>query len=529
MRGKMKVHSTLRVLLAIVHEISAVPKDPADGGDFVNCGQFTTGGWTIPQWNCLRFPGYPDKVAGAIVDVYFATDTLATSTPASNALMAKHVKQVRNGIDRALPDYAIFAKVPPIIRIVLSPDLPQVDGKPANADGLTICRADQTVCFSWIRMNRADDPADPFNIERTTAHELYHTIQDMNHDPYQAGPPTGWWVEGSPTFFDSNYYPDHRSGTAATAYYPNNPLYDPCEGIDTNTHECRGYGAYLFFQFLGNKNFSPAQINGLVMRQSGSTAISDARRTMSRDPDMAQYWPLFAQAFRDKKIFFSDGSPVPLRNYEPTIYDIVEQTAPVTLARTGDIANVQIKAKPFSIAIGKFTLKKGLTVEIKLKRLQTGATLYWRAGKATVWDRFSADETLVIPCTGSLKMEFIFTSTRDVEEEVAELSFTRKSKKKCRCKRQTSDDDDEEDDNDDDDGDGDDNSCPIDGSGGTGIVLWPLYYPKTAGGYCPTGTHMSKIVIWCCPDGTDLDEADDAATVCCKPGKLRYLCDQDFN
>ncbi|KAH7349081.1 hypothetical protein BKA66DRAFT_447260 [Pyrenochaeta sp. MPI-SDFR-AT-0127] len=433
--------------------------------------------------------------------------------------MANHIKLVREGLDKAIPDYGTFAILPPTINLVISPDLPNIDGKPANANGLTVCRENRSACYIWIRNDRPDEIGDPVGFQRTTSHELYHAIQGMNHEPFYTGPPSGWWIEGSPSFFGVNYYPDHRTGLYINAFYPNNPLYSQCQGlIDASTHECRGYGAFLFFQFLSNKGLSLKQIHNLVMRQSGSNAVSDARRTMSRDADMTQYWPLFAQAYRDKKILFSDRTAVPLRATEPSIYDIVEQVFPVTLARNGDSKNIQIKVKTFAIAVGKFTIKGGLTVNLKIQPLKTGSALYWRAGKATVWEAISGDPTLVVPCPGSLKLEFIFTSTRDAEDDVAELSVTRKSRKKCRCKRQVSEDEDEDDDEGDEDGES--QSCPIDEpSGGTGFVLWPLYSSSTGGGYCPTGTHSAKFAIWCCPDGTELDEAvASEASICCDPG-----------
>ena len=82
--------------------------------------------------------GYPTNIAGAIVNVYIATDSLATSTPEFDALIAKHIKHVHDGLDKALLEYGAFAEALPNITLILSPDVPTTNSNPTNANSIAI-------------------------------------------------------------------------------------------------------------------------------------------------------------------------------------------------------------------------------------------------------------------------------------------------------------------------------------------------------------------------------------------------------
>ncbi|KAJ9634902.1 hypothetical protein H2199_008766 [Coniosporium tulheliwenetii] len=138
------------------------------------------------------------------------------------------------------------------------------------------------------------------------------------------------------------------------------------------------------------------------------------------------------------------------------------------------------------------TLELGQTYVFSVSPLKEHAQLYYRGLSETAWKHFTSAVTIKVPCSGGINMyEFIFTSTGDRNTDGALLSVTRQSKQNCKCKRQ------------------DDESCPVDPAANStgGFVLYPLLDPAASGAKCPPGTHGAINAPWCCPDGTELDQA----------------------
>ena len=51
-----------------------------------------------------------------------------------------------------------------------------------------------------------------------------------------------------------------------------------------------------------------------------------------------------------------------------------------------------------------------------------------------------------------------------------------------------------------------------------GIVAGPFQDPTTDSVFCPPGTVVGALVVWCCPTGTVFDGTTDAGALCCPTG-----------
>lgn len=478
--------SQLAALSLLIHAVNAIPAPPANA---INCAQFAADPTLQVNLDCVQFPGYPTTIAGVNVDFYHYTET--DGWDLSNPNTARHVQDIRTAAENALPKYANFSTLPEII-FILAPTLPKIieDSSPA---GTTSCKVQgHTPCYIRIA-DDVSDLDDIASVKRTTAHELYHAVQSRNRPDFQALPPSRWWREGSATYFGDSLYPNHKQFASINTYKPSAPLYD----------QDLGHPAGLFFFFLWNRGFSWAQIHEFTLRQIATTDFTDTKKSMANDANIRDSFPLFAQAYKDKRIFLSDlsyASPPADNTFQITVHDY----PPVRLGRDGDHVDTPIYADPFTMQSGLITLEAGQTYVFGVKPLKKNSRLYYRVLMSqTPWKPLTKAVIVQVPCSGrGSTYEFLFTSTGDRNKDGAELSVKRQSKQCCKSKRQ------------------DDESCPIE-STSSGFILYPLFNPDTHGAMCPPGTHFSTIAAWCCPDGTQLDETvASEMSICCPTCKL---------
>ena len=480
--------SQLTALFLLIHALNAIPASAANA---INCAQFAADPTQEVNLDCVQLSGYPTTIAGVNVDFYHYTG--ADGWDLSNPNTARHVQDIRTAAENALAKYAKFSTLPDII-FILAPTLPKTT-QDVSSLGTTTCKPQgHTPCYIRI----ADDvtaPNDIASVKRATAHELYHAVQTRNRPDFEKLAPSRWWREGAATYFGDSLYPNHNQFSSVNTYKPSAPLYD----------QDLGHPVGLFFFFLWNRGYSWARIHEFALRQIAPTDFADTKKSMANDADIRDSFPLFAQAYKDQKIFLSDlsdASPPADETYKITVHDYT-----VRLARNGDHLDTPIYADPFTMQSGLITLEAGQTYVFTVKPLKKNAKLYYRALMSqTSWKPLTKAMTVQVPCSGEdSTYEFLFTSTGDRNKDGAELSVKRQSKQCCKRKRQ------------------DDESCPIE-STQSGFVLYPLLNPDTHGAMCPPGTHFSTIAAWCCPDGTQLDETvASEMSICCPTCESRIF------
>jgi hypothetical protein len=384
----------------------------------------------------------------------------------------QHINDIGDTAKHIIPILEALGAIIPEIVIILVPTLSH------NDDGVTVCGSTQSrLCFIKVADNKVD--ADGVTFKNTIVHELYHVIQNANHQPtpYLRMDPSRWWREGSAQFFGDYYY-SPQDQAPISLYDPTDPLYDQIH---------KGYPAGLFFFSLTTNGISPSAIHKIVMRQlapttDGEASFNAVRTFMSTDADIVAQFPRFAQNFIDAKITFPSLTPIVTQikltdrgiNYQPTVNG------------PPGSASVLFQGPPFTMQWAVVTLQQGQTITFQLNtRLTRGANLYYRVKNTSKkpWIPFPSTvltvKTACPGCGNNNAYEFLYASTRDADVETFNLVVTRKSVQKCRTKRQD-----------------DAISCPIEESQNHGFVMFPLKDPTTDGAFCPSGTVMTAEEAW---------------------------------
>lgn len=460
-----------------------LPASAAD--DPINCKKFIKpGDKQLPHIECVEFDGWPRQVAGSNVDFYHYT----IDFDRQNAVTSKAIDGIKSGIRHSFSIYRMLIKLPDVV-IVLAQTLPP-DLKGNKDDGVSQSVGNGKQCYIWI----AEDAKihDELGFQRIMAHEMFHCLERVKDPSFESTDQDTWWTEGAAEFFATDIYPDHHRSILIERYTPDNPLWR------------QSYAAGLFFAFLrNNRNWAYSRIFDLALQQLSTESDVAMRHYMSLQNDLVHNFPYFAQAYYDNEILFSDG--LRAANNGKSKYKISVFDYTVSLAKDGTSMKTPIEADPFTIFAAENVLKSGMTYKFGLDRpLSKHGVLFYRNKESTKWIRFSTPQTIVADCGDDTTFVFLFTSTTDQDNDAALLSVTRKSKQACNCKRQA---------------DGS-SSCPITGDG-KGFILYPLEDAQGSA-YCPTGTHISTVAAWCCPDGSNLDEARASqVSLCCPDSEFK--------
>lgn len=140
-------------------------------------------------------------------------------------------------------------------------------------------------------------------LRQTTAHEIFHCVTGASFSP-QLGPSaeaTEWWEEGGAEYFSNVAYPTIDSERQW------DPLFD--SRSKTQSLVRMDYDAYLFFQFLANRE-GDAGVIAFLHSLPTSGGASDQEDAVAGLADGQQFWHSFGQAYLDGRILDASGRPI---------------------------------------------------------------------------------------------------------------------------------------------------------------------------------------------------------------------------
>ncbi|KAM5346030.1 hypothetical protein ACJ41O_009035 [Fusarium nematophilum] len=434
--------------------------------------------WTVKSY-CHPLAGYPKK--------FGQTEIIVTYTRKWSQLPSKTKNAVKPVLEKSLTEtfetYNKFAKLPAVIVIILT----------TAVDGITTAATSNPYAKKspfQIKMYQRWTTETTTNVPRslfTVAHELYHCVQDMKmgnaRDPE-------YIRDGTANYFANVIFPDANTEWPGKKY--SGAEYDPAVPLYAHDGQA-AYAASVFFQSMGNDRNLHSMNDWVLGTPPGSFGV-DERERLSELGNFVEVFFTFAQQFALQSIEDTSGVMI------PTIPEIPPVPVPVKMG-TGAASNTgtaTLKTVPFTVSVFKITVKTGQTVSIYSNANSYQRVAYRKPGVKD-WVEMPTSATSGKPHDLSCKKGgtpatfiILFVSGANVKSDQVKITVKGSRPKEC--------------------------------GGRSGLFLYPLYSPKTHGGYCPEGTHMSKTVIWCCPDGFELDEAaTNGASVCCPPGKLRLF------
>lgn len=169
-------------------------------------------------------------------------------------------------------------------------------------------------------------------LRQTTAHEIFHCVTAGSFAP-QIGPPpeaTEWWEEGVSEYFSNVVYPNVDGEQHWLPVFDERSMRRSLVRMD--------YDAYLFFQFLANREGDPGVIN-LLHGLPTTGGLSDQEAALAGLVDQ-EMWHSFGQAYLEGSIIDTGGRPVRSAPTAPTVHIDGPMTLPpleaepFTLART---------------------------------------------------------------------------------------------------------------------------------------------------------------------------------------------------
>ncbi|KAK7398690.1 hypothetical protein QQX98_011932 [Neonectria punicea] len=432
--------------------------------------------WTVKS-DCHALSGYPKD--------FGKTKVIVTYTRKWSKLSTKTKAAVKPVLEQSLAEtfkvYDVFAKLPAEIVIILTTD----------ADGATTAATSNPyekrspfqikMLQRWTTEASTDVP----RALQALAHELYHCVQGLEFgnalDPE-------YIREGSANYFSNVVFPDSNAEWPGKRY--SGADYDP--DLPLYAHVGRAaYATSVFFQSMGNSR-SLHSLNNWVLSSGPGLDQAEERKRLSGLNGFVDDFFTFAQEFSLQSIEDTSGVLI------PTIPDITPVPASIKLDAAGTTGTATLKTTPFTISVFKITVKAGQTARI-YSSANRHQRLAYRKPEAKTWTEMSTDagsaKPIDLPCKKKdtpTSYIVLFISTANAKSDKVKITVKGSRKKQCH--------------------------------GRSGFIHYPLLNPKTDGGYCPKGTHMSRIAIWCCPDGLQLDEAvASEVSLCCPPGTLRVF------
>ncbi|KAF4455284.1 hypothetical protein F53441_2359 [Fusarium austroafricanum] len=316
------------------------------------------------------------------------------------------------------------------------------------------------------------------------SHEMYHCVQGLSGLGRYLDP--SWIIEGSANFFSNLVFPASNiewpdKKHSGISYIPSLPIY---------AHEDKeAYTASIFFQAQDERSDDKveAALNRFVTSTPGGSKGLAERERLSTIAEFTDDFFLFAKKFAIQEIRDTDGQYIPIQEIKPT-------AATIKLDKAGTTGTTTLTTTPFTISVFKVEVDSGRTASIYSSANEKNQRLAYRQD-GQQWTDMAADSTsghsFEVPC-GQPKTKqtylILFISTANVKSDKVKVTVKTSKPRKCGAR--------------------------------SGFIQYPFYNPKTGGGYCPKGSHSSRLAIWCCPDGTQLDESvATEISICCPTSK----------
>jgi hypothetical protein len=423
---------------------------------------------------CRVLSGYP-KVLGKSSTNVTVTYTLNWSRQSDKT--KKAVKPVlEESLKKTIDLYEDFAKLPAHIVIILTTS---VEGQ-VTADTIYPNTKVSPCQIKLYQRWTTESTTNTARVLQALSHEIYHCVQGLSGLANYLDPE--WIHDGSANYFSNLVFPDSNAEWpdkkhSGHAYKPTLPIYAHA-GLDA-------YTTSIFFQSLENKVDRKALHEFVVSTPGGSRGLKERNR-LSGLEDFTDEFFYFARGFALGKIQDTNGASIPIQEIPPL-------SASINLDKAGTTGTVMLTSTPFTISVFKVTVKSGQSARIYSSANEHQRLAYRRLDDK-VWTDMatsSSGKSIDLPCNTKTTAEdiiILFISTADVKSDKVKVTITTSRPKKCGAR--------------------------------SGFVLYPLYNPTTGGGYCPPNTHSSRLAIWCCPDGMQLDESvASEVSICCPTGE----------
>ena len=140
-------------------------------------------------------------------------------------------------------------------------------------------------------------------LRQTTAHEIFHCVTGASFQP-QVGPSadaTEWWEEGAAEYFSNVVYPTIDSERQWDVLFDSRSKTRSLVQMD--------YDAYLFFQFLANREGDPGVI-GFLHTLPESGGLGDQENALAELAEGQEFWHSFGQAYLEGTILDASGRPI---------------------------------------------------------------------------------------------------------------------------------------------------------------------------------------------------------------------------
>lgn len=427
---------------------------------------------------CRTLTGYP-KTFGQPKTEVTVTYTqqwsrLPSKTKAAVTLILKE------SLEKSLEVYRKFAKLPSSIVVILTTESDEEFTAETYYPNLRKPPCQIKLFKRWTTEATTNKP----RALQALAHEIYHCVQSLgklgNH------PDPQWVREGSANYFSNLVFPDSNAEWpdkkhSGVAYKPNLPIYAHV-GLEA-------YAASIFFQ--AQDKMDEDDLNKFVLATPGGSSGLEERTRLSQLSGFTDEFFTFAKDFSLQQIKDTNGDVIPIDKINPV-------SASIQFDKAGTTGTATLTSTPFTVSVFKITIDPGRTAKI-YSSANANQKVASRKSDARSWTDMAADSssgrTIDLPCNQkNTKQTYfvLFISTKDVKSDKVKITVAMGKPKECGAR--------------------------------SGFILYPLYNPTTSGGYCPKGTHSSRLAIWCCPDGTQLDEhVAQQVSICCPTGQSRVV------
>ncbi|KAF5682128.1 hypothetical protein FCIRC_5174 [Fusarium circinatum] len=427
---------------------------------------------------CRTLAGYPKKFEKANVEVNVAYTQQWSRLPTNIKTAVNPI--LKESLEKSIELYRNFAKLPSSIVVILTTENDEDFTAETYYPNLRKPPCQIKLFKRWTTEATTNKP----RVLQALAHEIYHCIQSLgklgNH------PDPQWVREGSANYFSNLVFPDSNAEWpdkkhSGVAYKPNLPIYAHV-GLEA-------YATSIFFQ--AQDKVDDNDLHRFVLATPGGSNGLKERTRLSHLSGFTEEFFKFAKDFALQQIKDANGDIIPIDKIDPV-------SASIKFDEAGTTGTATLTSTPFTISIFKITIDPGRTAKI-YSSANSNQKLAYRKSDAKSWTDMAADSssgrTIDLACNQkNTKQTYIvlFVSTKDVKGDKVKITVATGKPKKCGTR--------------------------------SGFVLYPLFNPTTSGGYCPKGTHSSRLAIWCCPDGTQLDEhVAQQVSICCPTGQSRAV------
>ncbi|RBR04160.1 hypothetical protein FVER53590_13886 [Fusarium verticillioides] len=425
---------------------------------------------------CRNLAGYPKKFQEIEVTV---TYTQQWSRLASKTKTAVN-PILKESIEKSMEAYRKFAKLPSRIVVILKTESDEDFTAETYYPNLRKPPCQIKLLKRWTTEATTNKP----RVLQALAHEIYHCIQSLGKTGNHPDPQ--WVREGSANYFSNLVFPDSNAEWpdkkhSGVAYKPNLPIYAHV-GLEA-------YATSILFQAQGKMNED--ELNKFVLATPGGSSGVQERTRLSHLSGFTDELFIFAKGFALQQIKDTNGDLIPIDKINPV-------SASIKFDKAGTTGTATLTSTPFTISVFKIAIDPGRTSKI-YSSADDNQKLAYRKSDAKSWTDMATDSssgrTIDLACDEkNTKQTYmvLFISTKDVRSDKVKITVATGKPKRCGTR--------------------------------SGFVLYPLFNPTTSGGYCPKGTHSSRIAIWWCPDGTQLDEhVAQQVSLCCLTGQSRVV------